>query len=73
MRHATENGAVEKPGQVYDPRKEKSWIASKLFWKKLDGNRPPKLRIGSLIHLAHTARSKVTSDLVMCEFSSDHA
>src|SRR5262245_5998101 len=48
-------------------------VTSKLFGKKLDGNRPSKLRIDSLIHLAHTARSKAPSDLVMCEFGSDHA
>src|SRR5215471_20155101 len=45
-------------------------IASKLFGKNLDGNQPSKLCIGGLIHFAHTARSDVTGDLVMCEFGS---
>jgi len=47
-------------------------IESKRGGKQLDGNAAAQLRVSGLVNLAHTARSDMTRDLVMCEFGSDH-
>src|SRR5262245_2410029 len=43
-------------------------IVAERFGKELDRDTTSQLRIGSLIDIAHSAGSDVTSDLVMCEF-----
>jgi hypothetical protein len=42
------------------------------FREKFDRNTAAQLRVGPLVDVAHTARSDVTGDLVVCELSSHH-
>src|SRR5262245_44219316 len=47
-------------------------IVAESVRKKLNGDTAPQFCVGGLIHIAHTARSNVTRDLVVCEFRADH-
>jgi hypothetical protein len=47
-------------------------IVAERFRKKLNCDTTAELYVGSLVTSPYSARPNVTSDLVMCEFCSDH-
>jgi hypothetical protein len=42
------------------------------FRKEFDRNTAPQLCVGGLIHVAHSPRTQVRCDFVVCELGSDH-